>query len=68
MPRLVWPMKDAHSAKVVEELSNSCDPAVSEWGNPARFIAGYPMRMLGRQVGELKYLSTQKKRNRKRFP
>ncbi|PIY79278.1 MAG: hypothetical protein COY81_03305 [Candidatus Pacebacteria bacterium CG_4_10_14_0_8_um_filter_43_12] len=34
MPWLVWPKKDAYSAKVVGELSNSFDPAVSEWGNP----------------------------------
>lgn len=34
MPWLVWPKKDAYSAKVVEELSKSYDPAVSEWGNP----------------------------------
>lgn len=34
MPWLVWPKKDAHSAKVVGELSKSFDPAVSEWSNP----------------------------------
>ena len=34
MPWLVWPKKDAKPAKVVGELARSCDPAVSEWGNP----------------------------------
>ncbi len=31
------------TAKLVGEESRSCDPAVSEWGNPSRFIAGYPV-------------------------
>lgn len=35
MPWLIWPKKDANSAKVVGELSKSYDPAVSEWGNPS---------------------------------
>jgi hypothetical protein len=41
MPRLIWPKKDAKSAKVVGELTKSYDPAVSEWSNPARSDAGY---------------------------
>ena len=36
-------MKDAKAAKVVGELPNSCDPAVSEWGNPPA-IGGNPTR------------------------
>lgn len=33
MPRLVWPKKDAKSAKVSGELTKSCDPEVSELEN-----------------------------------
>lgn len=36
---------------------------MSEWGNPSR-IAGYIMTILG----EVKYLSSQRKRNRKEIP
>ena len=67
MPWLIWTMKDAKTAKVVGELSKSCDPAVSEWGNPGRVISSHLDLSRGKP-GELKYLSTQRKRNRKRFP
>lgn len=33
MPWLVWPKKDAKSAKVSGELIKSCDPEVSELEN-----------------------------------
>jgi hypothetical protein len=33
--------KDAEPAKSSGELEKSIDPEVSEWGNPARLIAGY---------------------------
>ncbi len=35
MPRDKLPKKDAQAAKRLGELHESCDPRVSEWGNPA---------------------------------
>jgi hypothetical protein len=51
MPWLVWPKKDAYSAKVVGELSKSFDPAVSEWGNPVRVDTDYPDFCQGGKLG-----------------
>ncbi len=51
MPWLVWPKKDAHSAKVVGELSKSFDPAVSEWGNPVYCRIDYPDFCQGGKLG-----------------
>ena len=41
MPWLVWTKKDAKGAKVVGELPQSVDPAVSEWSNPVTVICHY---------------------------
>ena len=57
------------SAKVVGEVTRTYDPAVSEWGNLTRFIWLFPAIYCRiRELGELKYLSTQRKRNRMRAP
>ena len=55
-------------AKVIGEVARTYDPVVSEWGNLTRFI--WLSSALGgsRELGELKYLSTQRKRNRMRTP
>ncbi len=58
------------AAILVGEEPYSCDPAVSEWGNPSRFI-GIIHRKDNRKVGiavggipsELKHLSRVRKRN-----
>lgn len=56
-------------AKVVGEVARTYDPAVSEWGNLARFIWLFSNHLVGiREPGELKYLSTWRKRNRMRAP
>ena len=54
-------------AKVVGEVAKTFDPAVSEWGNPFWFIPEVPPYG-GREPGELKYLSTRRKRNRRDSP
>ena len=41
------------------------EPWISEWGNPAIVMDGHPQ---GREPGELKHLSTRRKRNQTRFP
>ena len=56
-----------YTAKVTGELWRSCDPIVSEWGNLA--LWGRSSIFIEVRVpAELKYLSTQRKRKRKRFP
>ena len=56
-------------AKVVGEVARTYDPVVSEWGNLTRFIWLFSVIYYGiRELGELKYLSTQRKRNRMRTP
>ena len=47
------------------ELQASIDPGMSEWGNPAGVISRHPK---GSQPGELKHLSTPRKRNQTRVP
>lgn len=42
MPRLIWPRKDAYSAKVNGELRKSFDPLVSELSNHASRDASGP--------------------------
>ena len=56
-------------AKVIGEVARTYDPVVSEWGNLTRFIWLFSVIYYGiRELGELKYLSTQRKRNRMRTP
>ncbi len=51
------------------ELLASVEPPMSEWGNPARVMPGDSPREEGqRPVGELKHLSTRRKRHQPRFP
>ena len=50
------------------ELLASVEPPMSEWGNPARVMPGDPSEEGGGQVGELKHLSTQRRRHQPRFP
>ena len=52
------------ATKVVGELPYSCDPAVSEWGNPL-FMRTPPMA--GGARPELKHLSRGWKRNHRDF-
>jgi len=53
------------AAKSFGELQASKDPEMSEWGNPAGAV---PSSREGSQPGELKHLSTRRKRNQMRFP
>ncbi len=52
------------AAKSFGKLLTSCDPEISEWGNPALLGS---FRKEGKP-GELKHLSTLRKRNQLRFP
>ena len=56
-------------AKSFGELETSVNPKMSEWGNPALFIASSMTEYIGyrSELGELKHLSTQRKRNQTRF-
>ena len=63
------------AAIFVGEEPKSCDPAVSEWGNPLRFAKkrirnifpkGKKVRIRG-IPSELKHLSRMRKRNHMRF-
>ena len=57
-------------AKSLGELESSCEPRVSEWGNPAERELGHlVLNKIGirSEPGELKHLSTRRKRNQKRF-
>jgi hypothetical protein len=77
MPWLTLPKKDVQELTIiVGELLRSIDPAVSEWGNPSRFISGYIrtklvpsgtviMRMW--EPPELKHLSRGRNINQTRF-
>ena len=55
-------------AKSVGELATSIDPAMSEWGNPPARVSCSEYIAAGSERGELKYLSTRRKRNQPRFP
>ena len=48
---------------VVGELPRSCDPAVSEWGNPPDGSIGEPRVSASGERLELKHLSRGRKRN-----
>ena len=48
---------------VVGELPRSCDPAVSEWGNPPDGSIGEPRASVSGERLELKHLSRGRKRN-----
>lgn len=64
MPWVEKPKKDVIGCeKPRSGASNRDQPGMSEWGNLS-CTAGCKWR----QVWEVKYLSTTKKRNRKRFP
>ena len=45
----------------------SCDPEIPEWGNPAGVMSSHPSKG-GGERGELKHLSTPRKRKQPRFP
>ena len=47
----------------VGELPRSCDPAVSEWGNPPDGSIGKPHASVSGERLELKHLSRGRKRN-----
>jgi hypothetical protein len=51
----------SHAAKRSGEGLAPGDPEVSEWGNPAAVMGRHPTRV-GREPGELKHLSTSRKR------
>ena len=57
-------------AKSFGELETSDDPKMSEWGNPAVEIQSSVAEYIGNrsELGELKHLSTRRKRNQTRFP
>jgi hypothetical protein len=57
-------------AKSSGELETCVDPEVSEWGNPAYVNMSFIAEYIGNEskLGELKHLSTRRKRNQKRFP
>ena len=57
-------------AKSPGELATSIDPRISEWGNPVGEILSCCTEYIGAggEPGELKHLSTQRKRNQPRFP
>ena len=46
----------------------SFDPEISEWGNPPARVSIPEYIGYGSEPGELKHLSTQRKRNQTRFP
>ena len=50
-----------HAAKCAGEGLAPGDPAISEWGNPAAVMGRHPANA-GRAPGELKHLSTPRKR------
>ena len=56
-------------AKSFGELETSVDPKMSEWGNPASEMRLSMTEYIGYrgELGELKHLSTRRKRNQKRF-
>ena len=61
-------MKDGDSTDIFRGAATGCDPEESEWGNPVRFIAHYLLpeiqnRAKEAKPGELKHLSTLRKRN-----
>ena len=64
IPRLVFPMKDVESLRKASGSEQSrYDPEISEWGNPSRLrdtLCPKPLST-GREVGELKYLSSRRK-------
>ncbi len=47
------------------EPQSGCEPIVSEWGNPRALIRTDPA-CAGRELGELKHLSTLRKRKKSR--
>ena len=48
----------------------SCDPVMSEWGNPPNlsWVSQHEYIVLRGERGEVKHLSTLRKRNQLRFP
>ena len=67
MPRVEEPMKDVVGCDKPRSGANSrYEPGISEWGN-LLCITERPASA-GWAPGEVKYLSTLRKRNRKRFP
>ena len=56
-------------AKSFGELETSVEPKMSEWGNPAVEMQSSVTKYIGcgSELGELKHLSTRRKRNQKRF-
>lgn len=56
-------------AKSYGELETSVEPWMSEWGNPAAAMRSFAFEYIGckGELGELKHLSTRRKRNQERF-
>ena len=54
--------KTSPAAKDLGEPQAGFDPGVSEWGNPA---GGIPSHLEGGEPGEVKHLSSRRKRNRR---
>jgi len=45
----------------------TCDPEISEWGNPPFWVSYTEYIGVGGEPGELKHLSNPRKRNQMRF-
>jgi hypothetical protein len=57
-----------NSAKRVGELKASCDPTVSEWGNPHSDVYVLMSKVVNTgELWELKHLSTGRRRDQTRF-
>ena len=54
--------------KISGSWQTSFDPEVSEWGNPPARVSCTEYIGVGGERGELKHLSTLRKRNQLRFP
>ena len=66
MPRLPEAKKDVDSCEKPRGTATSFDPGISEWGNPS---GRRPDTGLSRgERGELKHLSTRRKRKKYRCP
>ncbi len=71
--------KDVTSCEKLRGVAYGLDPEMSEWGNPVRVMSHHPSPFCrayrkvelqkgeGGARGELKHLSTRRKRNQKRF-
>ena len=69
MPWQSEAMKDVKDCDKPGEASISFDPGISEWGNPILYGLSVPEYIGCRgKRGEVKHLSTRRKRKQQRFP